>query len=88
MEINKNQETHTISVWLTKADQQDEELQNWLKNKIPAWKKEGYMTVVYRSGKEDLHESILARLKHNRKLSAQNEVAAEKKKKRSKALER
>lgn len=78
MEITRNDETRTISVWLTNADQQNEEIQNWLKVKYPVWKKQGYLTAVYKSGHEDLYENTLALLKHNRRLSAQKEVAAEK----------
>ena len=78
MEINRNEESRILSVWLTNADQQNEEIQNWLKGKYPVWKKEGYLTVVYKSGHEDLYENTLALLKHNRRLSAQKEVEAEK----------
>lgn len=78
MEITRNDETRTISVWLTNADQQNEEIQNWLKGKYPVWKKQGYLTAVYKSGHEDLYENTLALLKHNRRLSAQKEVEAEK----------
>ena len=78
MEITRNEESRIISVWLTNADQQNEEIQNWLKGKYPVWKKEGYLTVVYKSGHEDLYENTLALLKHNRRLSARKEVEAEK----------
>ena len=78
MEITRNDETRTISVWLTNADQQNEEIQNWLKGKYPVWKKQGYLTAVYKSGHEDLYENTLALLKHNRRLSARKEVEAEK----------
>ena len=78
MEINRNEESRIISVWLTNADQQNEEIQNWLKGKYPVWKKQGYLTVVYKSGHEDLYENTLALLRHNRRLSARKEVEAEK----------
>ena len=78
MEITRNEESRIISVWLTNADQQNEDIQNWLKRKYPVWKKEGYLTVVYKSGHEDLYENTLALLKHNRRLSARREVEAEK----------
>ena len=77
MEITRNEESRIISVWLTNADQQNEEIQNWLKGKYPVWKKEGYLTVVYKSGHEDLYENTLALLKHNRRLSARKKVEAE-----------
>ena len=77
MEINRNEATRTITVWLTNADQQNEAIQNWLKSKYPVWKKQGYLTAVYLSGHEDLYENTLALLKYNRRLSAQKEVEAE-----------
>ena len=40
MEITRNEESRILSVWLTNADQQNEEIQNWLKGKYPVWKKE------------------------------------------------
>ena len=60
MEITRNEESRILSVWLTNADQQNEEIQNWLKGKYPVWKKEGYLTVVYKSGHEDLYENTPA----------------------------
>ena len=88
MEITRNEESRIISVWLTNADQQNEEIQNWLKGKYPVWKKEGYLTVVYKSGHEDLYENTLALLKHNRRLSAQKEVEAEKRARKQAKAER
>ena len=88
MEITRNEESRIISVWLTNADQQNEEIQNWLKGKYPVWKKEGYLTVVYKSGHEDLYENTLALLRHNRRLSARKEVEAEKRARKQAEAER
>ena len=88
MEITRNEESRILSVWLTNADQQNEEIQNWLKGKYPVWKKEGYLTVVYKSGHEDLYENTLALLKHNRSLSAKKEVEAEKQARKQAEAER
>ena len=88
MEINRNEATRTITVWLTNADQQNEAIQNWLKSKYPVWKKQGYLTAVYLSGHEDLYENTLALLKYNRRLSAQKEVEAEKRARKQAEAER
>ena len=88
MEINRNEATRTITVWLTNADQQNEAIQNWLKSKYPVWKKQGYLTAVYLSGHEDLYENTLALLKYNRRLSAQKEVEAEKQARKQAEAER
>lgn len=78
MEIERKEETRTITVWLTNADQKDETIENWLKRKYPIWKRQGYLTVVFRSGHEDLYANTLALLLHNRRLSAKKEYEAEK----------
>ena len=75
MEIERNEEKKIISVWLTKAESQDQELQRRLKAMYPKWKKEKYLVAVYHSGKEDLFESTLALLSYNKKRCA--ELAAQ-----------
>ena len=78
MEIKRYEDDHIITVWLTNEDQQNEEILQWLEAHYPIWKKQGYLTVVYKSGHEDLYDNTLALLKHNRRLSAEKEVAAAK----------
>ena len=86
MQIERNEQAKQISVWLTKADQEDPQLSRWLQQQYPTWKQQKYQTVVYRSGSEDLYDNTLALLKHNRILSARLE--AEKPARRRSALER
>ena len=71
MEIERNEEKRIISVWLTKAESRDENLQRRLKTMYPKWKKEKYVVAVYHSGKEDLFESTLALLAYNKKRCAE-----------------
>lgn len=73
MEIERNEEKKIVSVWLTKAESQDQELQRRLKAMYPKWKKEKYMVAVYHSGKEDLFESTLALLAYNKKRCIEKE---------------
>ncbi len=71
MEIERNEEKMIISVWLTRAESQDQELQHRLKAMYPKWKKEKYLVAVYHSGTEDLFESTLALLAYNKKRCAE-----------------
>ena len=71
MEIERNEEKKIISVWLTKAESQDEDLQRRLKTMYPKWKKDKYLVAVYHSGKVDLFESTLALLAYNKKRCAE-----------------
>ena len=67
MEIDRNEEKRIISVWLTKAESRDENLQRRLKSMYPKWKKEKYLVAVYHFGTEDLHRSTLVDLLTNNK---------------------
>lgn len=71
MEIERNEEKKIISVWLTKAESQDQDLQRRLKAMYPKWKQQKYLVAVYHSGKEDLFESTLALLAYNKKRCAE-----------------
>lgn len=78
MRITRNEKTKTISYWLTNEEHRDPAFMESLKPLYKQNKADGYMSVVYRSGKEDLYDNTLALLKHNRTLSARKEVEAEK----------
>ena len=67
MEITRNEQGGNIEVWLSKEERDDAALRTALNKQ---WKAEGYLPVVYLSGREDLYDETLALLKHNRKLSA------------------
>ena len=71
MEIERDEKKKLISVWLTKAESQDQELRDKLKSMYPKWKQEKYLVAVYHSGTEDLFESTLALLAYNKKRCAE-----------------
>ena len=71
MEIERNEDKKIISVWLTRAESQDENLQRRLKTMYPKWKQDKYLVAVYHSGTEDLFESTLALLAYNKKRCAE-----------------
>ena len=77
MEISRNENNKNIEVWLTKAERDDQKLQESLKPHYKKWKEAGYLPVVYLSGNENLYDNTLALLKHNRNRTAIQEVAAE-----------
>ena len=77
LEISRNKNNKTIEVWLTKAERDDQKLQESLKPHYKKWKEAGYLPVVYLSGNENLYDNTLALLKHNRNRTASQEVAAE-----------
>ena len=78
MEIERNEEKKIVSVWLTKAESQDQELQRRLKAMYPKWKKEKYLVAVYHSGAEDLYRSTLDLIVYNKKRCAELAVKREK----------
>lgn len=78
MEIERNEEKKIISVWLTRAESRDEDLQRRLKSMYPKWKKEKYLVAVYHSGTEDLYRSTLDLLAYNKKRCAELAVKREK----------
>ena len=71
MEIERDEKKRIISVWLTKAESQDQELQRRLKAIYPRWRQEKYLVAVYHSGTEDLFENTLALLAYNKKRCAE-----------------
>ena len=78
MEIERDEKKKVISVWLTKAESQDQDLQRRLKAMYPQWKQEKYLVAVYHSGTEDLFESTLALLAYNKKRCAELAVKSAK----------
>ena len=78
MEIERDEKKKLISVWLTKAESQDQELRDKLKSMYPKWKQEKYLVAVYHSGTEDLFESTLALLAYNKKRCAELAVKSAK----------
>lgn len=75
VEIDVKRDEGVVTIWLTNDDQKDETLQSWLKERYPLWRAQKLMPVVYHSGREDLYENTLALLRHNRRVSAQRELA-------------
>lgn len=77
MEIERDEKKKIISVWLTRAESQDEALQSSMKPMYAKWKQEKYLVAVYHSGREDLYCSTLNLLRYNKKRCAELAVQRE-----------
>ncbi len=72
------EERKIVQIWLTQAEKKDPELQARLKPLYQKNKAQGYMTVVYKSGDQELKEGIRDLLLYNKRKLAELEVQQEK----------
>ena len=81
MEINVNENTKIVSVWLTGTEKRDAALRERLKPMYRRYHKEKYLVAVYESGEQSLEslKSLTSDLLcYNRKRLAELEVQSEK----------
>ena len=78
MEINVNENTKIVSVWLTGAEKRDAALRERLKPMYRRYHKEKYLVAVYESGEQNLESLTSDLLCYNRKRLAELEVQSEK----------
>lgn len=102
MEIEVKEKEKRVYIWLTKEESCNEQINEQLKPLFKECKSNGYLAVVYRSGTEDLVETIRALLLYNIRRSAElrkekerkivdpvgNSVAAQMAEERKLAIER
>lgn len=74
MEIHVRDESQTIEVWLTKAEQQDAEVCERLKPLYQEYKRKHYLVAVFQSGEQNLADATSDLLCYNRRRIAQLEV--------------
>ncbi len=67
-----------VQIWLTNEEKDDPNVHARLKPMYQRNKSQGYMTVVYKSGKQDLKEGIRDLLLYNKRKLAELEVQQEK----------
>lgn len=77
MELNIDDSAKIAEIWLTNADQADEQLAEQLSAFYKRMKNKGYLAVVYRSGSGDLYQQTSDLLCYNRKRVAELEQRAE-----------
>ncbi len=78
MEIKLNHHQKLVEFWLTKADQEDTNLQEQLRQQYRIYKEKNYMVAQFHSGTENLYALTRELLLYNRKRVAQMEVQREK----------
>ena len=78
MEINVNDDTKIVEIWLTKSEREDAGLRERLKPLYKEYKAKKYMVAQFESGDQELEDITGALLIYNRKRSAQLEIEREK----------
>ena len=78
MEVNIHDDKKMVEVWLTRAEKQDEALQQELKPLYAQYKKKKYMVAVFESGEQDLYQNTLALLSYNKRRIPELEMMREK----------
>ncbi len=71
--IQVGENKRDVFIWLTNADQACETAEETLTVVISEWKAKGFYPVVFRSGREELHDLTFSLLKHNREVTARCE---------------
>ena len=78
MRLTVNENSKIVSIWLTKAEQNDAELRESLNPLYKEYHSQKYTVAVFMSGEQDLYENTRDLLLYNRRRSAEKEVQAEK----------
>lgn len=78
MEMNINQESRTVEIWLNTRESQDPVLKERLRLLYPVFAARKYLVAVFQSGRQDLAQAASDLLCYNRKRIAQLEVECEK----------
>lgn len=78
LEINVNESSKIIEIWLTNAEKQDQELHEKLKPLYQEFEAKKFLVAVFESGQRDLAEATSDLLCYNRRRSAEREVEQEK----------
>lgn len=74
LEVNVIDKEKIVEVWLTKAESQDQNLRESLKDLYAEYKKKKYMVAVFESGNRDLYQDTRDLLLYNRRRLAELEV--------------
>lgn len=78
MEINVNDNSKTVEIWLSNQEKQDAVLRERLRPLYRVYAAKKYLVAVFQSGGQDLQQSTSDLLCYNRKRIAQIEVEKEK----------
>ena len=78
MEVHVRDDMKLVTVWLTRAEQEDTALRDHLKSLYAEYKAKKYMVAQFHSGTENLYTCTRDLLLYNRKRIAELEVQREK----------
>ncbi len=67
-----------VAVWLTRAEDANEAVRARIEGLCREYKPKKYQVAVYKSGREDLHTSVLDLLAYNKRRIAELQVQREK----------
>ncbi len=67
MEIHVHEELKLVEIWLTRAEQEDQQLREQLRSVYRDYKEKKYMVAQFQSGQEDLYGLTRDLLLFNRK---------------------
>ncbi len=71
MDIDIYDNKKTIDIWLTNAEKENSQVQDWLSGVCARYKRQKYLVAVFASGGCDLYTSTLDLLAYNKRRCAQ-----------------
>ena len=78
LQIDVLDDKKIVAVWLTRAEDANETVRAADRRAVPEYKPRKYQVAVYKSGREDLHTSVLDLLAYNKRRAAELQVQREK----------
>ena len=78
MQMNVNEKSKIVALWLTRAEKEDTALQESLKPIYRQYKEQKYLVAVFLSGEEELYPQTRDLLLYNRLRQAEKEVQRQK----------
>ena len=78
LQIDVLDDKKIVAVWLTRAEDANETVRARIDGLCREYKPRKYQVAVYKSGREDLHTSVLDLLAYNKRRIAEMQVQSEK----------
>lgn len=87
LQIDVLDDKKIVAVWLTRAEDANETVRARIDGLCREYKPRKYQVAVYKSGREDLHTSVLDLLAYNKRRAAELQVQREKSTKAERAAQ-
>ena len=87
LQIDVLDDKKIVAVWLTRAEDANETVRARIEGLCREYKPRKYQVAVYKSGREDLHTSVLDLLAYNKRRAAELQVQREKSAKAERAAQ-